>query len=262
MHNLSRTDVLLNDFAIRSFRDTADHDYIASRLSFRARLLPQFMWAGLQALEKYLKCILLINRVPLKKPTHELRPLIHLVNANAPFRLDLSPSSIQIIDHLDNFGRFRYLEVPWYVCGIQLPQLDQAVWEIRRYADVINYKLHVPGHPEIDMLEQGLAKIANSNRNPHLFDLSGELEKILKKKDHEARSALIWRNLYFSSRQRNRIPVRHFSASANSPLSLHPEILDEVVKYVFVPHGVLNAYREELKQQAMLSASKKSQPRT
>jgi hypothetical protein len=45
--------VRVNDFAIRSFRDTADCDYISARMAFRARLIPQFLWSGLQAIEKY-----------------------------------------------------------------------------------------------------------------------------------------------------------------------------------------------------------------
>ncbi|MCA1796649.1 MAG: HEPN domain-containing protein [Geobacteraceae bacterium] len=54
--------ILINDFATRSFRDVADQDYIAARLSYRHGLYPQFHWQSLQALEKYLKAILLYNR--------------------------------------------------------------------------------------------------------------------------------------------------------------------------------------------------------
>ena len=55
------TDILLNDFATRSFREIADCDYIAARLSYRAQLVPQFLWQSLQAIEKYLKCALVLN---------------------------------------------------------------------------------------------------------------------------------------------------------------------------------------------------------
>jgi hypothetical protein len=37
-------EILLNTFAIRSFRKIADQDYIAARLSFHAYLIPQFLW--------------------------------------------------------------------------------------------------------------------------------------------------------------------------------------------------------------------------
>ena len=46
-------DAYLNDFATRSFRDMADMDYIAARSAYRLELYPQFMWSGLQAIEKY-----------------------------------------------------------------------------------------------------------------------------------------------------------------------------------------------------------------
>ena len=65
--------ILINDFAIRSFRDIADYDYISARMAYRAKLLPQFLWLGLQAIEKYLKCILLLNRIK-AKIIHNLMP--------------------------------------------------------------------------------------------------------------------------------------------------------------------------------------------
>jgi len=65
-------EILLNDFAIRSFRDVADYDYIAARMTYRTSLFSQFLWSGLQAVEKYLKCLLLLNRMEAKKIVHNL----------------------------------------------------------------------------------------------------------------------------------------------------------------------------------------------
>jgi hypothetical protein len=36
------TEILLNDFATRSFRDTAYQDYISARMCYRAALVEQF----------------------------------------------------------------------------------------------------------------------------------------------------------------------------------------------------------------------------
>ena len=72
-------EILINVFAIRSFRDVADYDYIAARMAYRAQLVPQFLWSSLQALEKYLKCILLLNRIKSTKPTHSLKALLDLL---------------------------------------------------------------------------------------------------------------------------------------------------------------------------------------
>jgi hypothetical protein len=40
---LMTLDGLLNDFALRSFRDIADADYIAARMACRAALVTQFL---------------------------------------------------------------------------------------------------------------------------------------------------------------------------------------------------------------------------
>ena len=78
------TEVLINDFATRSFRDTADGDYIAARLAYRARLSQNFLWSSLHAIEKYLKCILILNRI--KAPQgHDLEKILQVLNSNKRF---------------------------------------------------------------------------------------------------------------------------------------------------------------------------------
>jgi hypothetical protein len=52
------------DFAIiRGLRDIGGGDYVAARLAPRHRFVPQFLWSAEQALEKYLKGILTLDRV-------------------------------------------------------------------------------------------------------------------------------------------------------------------------------------------------------
>ena len=236
---------LLNDFATRSFRDVADQDYIAARLSYRHGLIPQFHWQALQALEKYLKAILLYNRIKAKDINHDLtKALKH--TEKLPFDLILSSSTKELIKHIDNFGRFRYLETSYYTHGPKLVQLDRAVWEIRRYCRILNYELTLADGSIKNMLELEIEKIENSiNHSPHKFRIiGGALEEILDKKDNTSRPALIWQNGFFSGKARKlvRSPA-HFHA-VNAPLYLHPEILDEVLKYVFIPKEVVNAYKE------------------
>lgn len=238
-------DPLLNDFATRSFRDVADQDYIAARLSYRHGLIPQFHWQALQALEKYLKAILLYNRIKAKDINHDLtKALKH--TEKLPFNLNLSSSTEEFIEHIDNFGRFRYLETSYFTHGPKLVQLDKAVWEIRRYCRTLNYELTLPDGSTKNMLELEIEKIENStNHSPHKFRLiGGALERILDKKDNTSRSALIWQNSFFSGKTRKFVKSpAHFNA-VNAPLYLHPELLDEVLKYVFIPKDVVNAYRE------------------
>jgi hypothetical protein len=238
-------DTLLNDFAIPCFRESADQDYIAARMSYRAGLIPQFHWSGLQAVEKYLKAILLLNRIDARSVKHDLnRALEHA--RKLPFDIKLSRLAMGFIGHLDRFGRYRYLETSFFVYGPKLAELDRTIWEIRRYCKVVDYVLEVEGGREKNMLQSELGRIACSeSKPPHKFQLpNGLLERILDMKDHPARNALIWQNAFFGSYSRKKVKVpTHFQAT-NAPLALHPQILDEVIKYVHVPWKVVAAYRE------------------
>lgn len=55
--------LVLNTFAKDVFRKQADCDYVAARSNYRLRLREQFLWSSLQAIEKYLKAILLFNGI-------------------------------------------------------------------------------------------------------------------------------------------------------------------------------------------------------
>jgi HEPN domain-containing protein len=43
------------------FRDAADEDYLIARMAARSGLQFQYCWSSQQAIEKYLKAILLLN---------------------------------------------------------------------------------------------------------------------------------------------------------------------------------------------------------
>lgn len=62
----------INDFTNRCFRDVADQDYLAARAAYRAGLVLPVLTNGHQALEKYLKAILLYNRKSTKSIGHDL----------------------------------------------------------------------------------------------------------------------------------------------------------------------------------------------
>lgn len=238
------TDIPLNDFAIRSFRDTADCDYIAARLSFRAQLVPQFLWQSLQAIEKYLKCILVLNRIKAPK-SHDLSKLLDAFERSGKFEICLSSDTHKFLQYLDTYGRFRYYEMPYYSIGNELFRLDAAVWELRRYARVLDYNVKSPCGTEVNLLALEL-KINEQamDKAPQDFSIiGGHLEKVVATSNHPSRVGLIWHNLKFGKRCRNSVSYTRTSMSGNSPLSLHPEILDEVLKYVFLPKDVVDAYR-------------------
>ncbi|HQN64546.1 MAG TPA: HEPN domain-containing protein [Methylophilus sp.] len=243
-------EILINNFAIRCFRDVADYDYISARMAYRAKLVPQFLWSSLQAIEKYLKCILLLNRIEAKDVGHDLSSALDLLKKHAPFELRLQKPSRDLIGHLDTYGRFRYLETPFHVMGLEIMQLDMAVWDIRRYCRALNYEISLLNGEKKQMLEIEIKTIEHSeNKPPHTFHIiGGALEGIIANKAHPAREPLLWQNLFFGMRVRKSARLQRYMQSTNSPLSLHPEILEDILKFVHLPKDAVNAYRRELER--------------
>jgi HEPN domain-containing protein len=223
----------LNNFALRCFRDIADGDYIAARMAYRADLIPQALWASQQALEKYLKSILLFRRIECRKATHSLGKL--LVNLEGHFPLTLSREVREFLHYIDVYGLDRYFTFPYQVQGLEIPKLDRAVWELRRYC-IPRYSGKTARGASIAELD--IKRIEEAvNQPPTTFQtlLPGLLDAIIAKRDHPARPALVWKNLFFGKRIRNTVQMKQGFQAANSPLALYPEITDEVRKYVFLP---------------------------
>jgi len=77
--------------------------------------------------------------------------------------------------------------------------------------------------------------------------LGGYLERIMDSQKHRAREALLWQNGFFGGRVRRTVRLRRWLVANNSPLYLNPQILDEVLKYVFLPKDVVDGYRAHTK---------------
>lgn len=248
---MNANDAYLNDFATRSFRDIADQDYIMARAAYRATLYPQFLWSGLQAIEKYLKAILLYNRIPQPKGKdllrHDLARALELTK-QARFQMSLSAPSMEIIAHLDTYGRFRYLESSYHLDDQELLMLDRAVWEVRLYCRVLDHTITTDAGEVIDMLPKYLKTIERELHEPARRFLipGGVLEKVLAKKAHPARPSLVWKNLFFNQHHRKSLQWRGRRHLVNSPLALRPELLDEANKYVWLPSEAIKVYREEI----------------
>jgi HEPN domain-containing protein len=247
----SRIQMLVDDFAIRSFRETADKDYIAARMAYRARLIQPFLWSALHCLEKYVKGILVLNRVKAHKG-HSVLPGIELMKLHGKFELNLSADTLTFIKQLENYGaEYRYYEVSYETQPFDIARVDRAVWELRRYCQRLDYDIVMNGKT-VNRLIHELDRIhkAKANDEKGTCVMGGFLEDIVEKKDHPAREALIWNNLFFGPSRRRSVKMRSNWEAGNSPFFLHPEIIDEVVKYVFIPKGIADGVRQFAKQKA------------
>ena len=244
-----KLDRYVNAFGTQSFRDQADRDYIAARLACRHELFPQFLWASHQAIEKYLKAILLYNRIKATQVGHDLAHALSLTQS-LPFEIELSKRSRKFIDHLAEVGEFRYIDVPFHVYGHILVDLDLAVWEVRRYCQVLEvFGKQLPPE-EQKLLEDAWSDLALSESRPrYKFRLHGGLlEKIVTDRKHPSHSALLWHNPCFGIRKRATVKVKNHLNAQNSLLYLYPEMLDELLKYVFIPKKLVAGYREHLSE--------------
>lgn len=238
---------LINDFAIRCFRDTADRDYIHARLAYRADLIPQFLWSSLHCLEKYAKCILLLNRVRAIGLRHVVSESLERMALHGPFQIPLSANTKAFLKHLEENGaEYRYFEVSYWNTGHDIVKLDRAVWELRRYCQVLNHDVEVKGRT-VSALQSNLERIKEAvTRNEKGTCVTGGwLEQVAKNKLHAAREPFLWNNLFFGPSRRRKIRIKSGFEAGNSPLHLNPEIIDDVAQYVHIPKDILKLWRTE-----------------
>jgi HEPN domain-containing protein len=248
--------ILVNDFAIRSFRETADKDYIAARMAYRARLIQPFLWSALHCLEKYIKGILVLNRVKAHQG-HSVLPGIEKMKQYGKFELELSTETVKFIKKLEDYGaEYRYYEVSYDVVQFDIIRLDRAVWEIRRYCQPLDHDIVDTNGKKVNLLTLELDRVhrAKKNNEKGTCVTGGILETIIEKKEHPAREALVWKNLFFGISRRKGVKMQSNWESGNSPFFLHPEIIDEVLKYVFIPKKIADGVCEFGKQKAVEDA--------
>jgi HEPN domain-containing protein len=213
-------DPLLNEFALRCFRDVADGDYISARMAYRAELFLQAFWASQQAMEKYIKAILLLRRIPRIKPTHSLKLLLR--DLETQFPLKLSAPVREFITFIDAWNADRYFIYSYGSGGLELMQLDKAVWEIRRYCIPYIPAVSRKGTP-LERLDIRHIEDAENHPTQKYRPLSrGFLDDVISDPKSISRPALIWKNLYFGASLRKSLrSLRQTSSSFNSPLALY-----------------------------------------
>ena len=235
-----------NSFITGSFRDTADKDYIAARVLYRRNLTGQFLWQSLQAVEKYLKAILLYEDISTKKLGHDIGEALINVKDIVRLGFDVTPRAEEFIKYLGDQGPNRYFTFPRFADGDGLFDLDHTVWQVRRFCDdfffpydddiLLKYDqkrlLYVQG----EKIHEAKAKF----RLAH----NGFLENVLDSgKQPILRADLVWKNFYFCGRNRKKVAYTQIGTCEQPYNFMRPEILDWAKDKVLLPREV----EEEMK---------------
>lgn len=239
----------VNNVAIRCFRDIGDGDYIAARLALRSQLGSQFLWSAEQAVEKYLKCILMLNRIDTKDLDHRIENALVRINTQLPFKIQLSVNEQKIFDHLAQWDSDRYLITSFHLKYEELLYLDMLVWRLRQYCEPLNVE-HYADAPSEQVLLQNIKRIEDglTGRAESGHISGGHLEKILRTKDHPARDALIWKNFRFTLKQRKTIIFPAGFQAVNAPLYVYPEVAQEAAKWMKIKGRFVEACNALVKQ--------------
>jgi len=234
----------INNLAIRCFRDVGDGDYIAARLALRAGLASQFLWSGLQALEKYLKCILLLGRVDARKVGHRISTALQMANEKLELGILLPENERKIFQHIAESEGDRYLVSSLHIFEHELSDFDSLVWRLRQYCVPLDIK-HYNDPPSKALRREKVASIelALQGKSSGGYILGGMVETVLAKNNHPARDGLVWRNAMFGEGKPvlERSGISGFIA-VNSPLYLHPEIARTVSQWIYLPKGAVEAF--------------------
>ena len=184
-------------------------------------------------------------------------PGIDRMKQNGKFTIDLHPNTIKWIKNLQDGGaEFRYYEASYCNEELDLLRFDRAVWEIRRYCQPLDYDIELADGSKKNMLDFELARVraAVTSQEKGTCINGGVLEKIIAIKHHPAREPLIWNNLFFGPSKRKGVRLRPAWEAGNSPFFLHPEVIGEVVKYVFIPEKIADGVRVFAAQKAAEAA--------
>jgi HEPN domain-containing protein len=219
---------LINSFINRSFRDVADCDYISARILFRNKLFLQFYWFAEQAIEKYIKAILLYNNISAKEINHDiLKGIKKIKDEICDISFLLPDDVISFLDKLNDFGCNRYLEITYTFNGDEILILDKTVWHIRKYCRYLRERTWFDNDNTLDdyfMLQINNKVNDKFPNNYNIFD--GYLENVINNKRNILRKELIWINFYYGKNKKRKIQYMKVQGSVNSSLAMNPEIYE------------------------------------
>lgn len=94
--------------------------------------------------------------------------------------------------------------------GGEIAELDRSVWEVRRFARVLQYELKGSEGTMIGALPVEIGRNVDAqSRHPQDFYISGGLlESIIGNRQHAERGALIWQNGFYGKSRRSSVLIR------------------------------------------------------
>ena len=216
-----------------------------ARIAYRKEFDQQFRWCSLQALEKYLKAILIYNRVSAKGIRHDLVEAVRRVKSIDDLDFSFPSSDMEkFIEYLSTYGSDRYFSHPTYLSRAALFTLDKTVWHIRRYCYFMRQVIGKNG--EINLFEINKQKATDPHyaTNWHKYKISnGYLEKVIEKR-LPSYDDLVWKNFFYGRVKKHVIKNFRFRISSQNPThSLHPEIFGTLAKLVDFPQAIRNEYK-------------------
>ena len=242
MTHISKVDLIRNAMVRECLTDMADRDYLAARICWRTRLPEQFLWNALQAIEKQLKAILVLNNRSARGLSHDIERALDKVCAIPDLRLDPPTVIRDFVGYLNRHGPNRYAERSITLRGAELFELDRAFWHFRRYCQDFRATARYLKKSEDEWLAMHHHWYTDPKHTerPHRFRMfGGYLEDVLDgKKCPEQYRALVWKNVFYGRRYKPRIEYRPLTQIGDPAHIRHPEVFSELLKILDFPRDV------------------------
>jgi hypothetical protein len=210
----------------------ADEDYVTARWCHNNQLVFNFYWNALQALEKYMKAVLLFNGKTAQNYGHNLQKLFCDVHIVAGFLLpniltkphglsvnkweDQQP--LEFLKLIEDFGapdnRYRmnrFVQEPYH-----LHMLDSMVWALRRIA----FRLDKTIDESVSESTAGTIREFLTENPSQTLPREAPLDQLLLAENSEKRRAFLNLNAAFAPANSEHTAIGGANAFHNSPLFL------------------------------------------
>ncbi len=240
-----RDDCRIDRFLEQTLRDAADDDYVSARQSGLINQWRSFGWSGLQAIEKYLKALLVFHRISVKTYSHDLKALFSHCNEKLPFNIALKSRLHTMLQWLDQFGIDRYRANPFQAFGVAVADLDELVWIVRNHCvRVYSARKDDESYIEAALRTHQKALQIINDRKPDLSHINGRIEWLLSHRKHPSRAALIRYNHVYNKRHAKRVRSPTAFEYNLGPLSEDPCIIHLVKDFVKVSKIDVSYYED------------------